>query len=243
MTRKGRWTAEEHRLFLQGMEQHGKGWKKIATLLKSRTVVQIRSHAQKYFQARDNIPPSTTPALITLIRALETSPPSRAVASRKKAADSSDDGRSRKKRTKKAHPSKNKPPTDDAAKTKERSLKDFSHIIETALQGGRIDEKKASRLDLCLAAGDWSEVAYFLLCEQIPLKRKGKGYFCRICQEPKKGHSCPFCPICSTSEDRIRNDDDHVCFNCPVCFEAGKKEKKLVQITREGHVCPYEAVK
>lgn len=46
----GRWTAEEHRLFLQGLEAHGKGWKKIATLIKSRTVVQIRTHAQKYFQ-------------------------------------------------------------------------------------------------------------------------------------------------------------------------------------------------
>jgi SHAQKYF class myb-like DNA-binding protein len=46
----GRWTSEEHRLFLQGLEQHGKGWKKIASLIKSRTVVQIRTHAQKYFQ-------------------------------------------------------------------------------------------------------------------------------------------------------------------------------------------------
>mmetsp|Transcript_31288 Transcript_31288/g.71576 ORF Transcript_31288/g.71576 Transcript_31288/m.71576 type:complete len:439 (-) Transcript_31288:2267-3583(-) len=46
----GRWTAEEHRLFLKGLEEHGKGWKKIASLIKSRTVVQIRTHAQKYFQ-------------------------------------------------------------------------------------------------------------------------------------------------------------------------------------------------
>ena len=46
----GRWTADEHRLFLQGLEQHGKGWKKIATLIRSRTVVQIKTHAQKYFQ-------------------------------------------------------------------------------------------------------------------------------------------------------------------------------------------------
>jgi SHAQKYF class myb-like DNA-binding protein len=46
----GRWTTEEHRLFLQGLEQHGKGWKKIASLIQSRTVVQIRTHAQKYFQ-------------------------------------------------------------------------------------------------------------------------------------------------------------------------------------------------
>ena len=46
----GRWTAEEHNLFLQGLELHGKGWKKIAGLIKSRTFVQIRTHAQKYFQ-------------------------------------------------------------------------------------------------------------------------------------------------------------------------------------------------
>ncbi|GMH53379.1 hypothetical protein TrST_g1279 [Triparma strigata] len=46
----GRWTAEEHRLFLQGLELHGKGWKKIASLIRTRTVVQIRTHAQKYFQ-------------------------------------------------------------------------------------------------------------------------------------------------------------------------------------------------
>ena len=43
----GRWTAEEHRLFLAGLEQHGKGWKKIASLIKSRTVVQIRTTCQK----------------------------------------------------------------------------------------------------------------------------------------------------------------------------------------------------
>eukprot|EP00579_Thalassiosira_antarctica_P005066 CAMPEP_0201880158 /NCGR_PEP_ID=MMETSP0902-20130614/10846_1 /ASSEMBLY_ACC=CAM_ASM_000551 /TAXON_ID=420261 /ORGANISM="Thalassiosira antarctica, Strain CCMP982" /LENGTH=366 /DNA_ID=CAMNT_0048408135 /DNA_START=74 /DNA_END=1174 /DNA_ORIENTATION=- len=47
----GRWTAEEHRLFLQGLEQYGnKGWKEIATLIQSRTIVQTRTHAQKYFK-------------------------------------------------------------------------------------------------------------------------------------------------------------------------------------------------
>jgi len=45
----GRWTREEHHLFLRGLELHGKGWKKIASLIKTRTVVQIRTHAQKYF--------------------------------------------------------------------------------------------------------------------------------------------------------------------------------------------------
>lgn len=45
----GRWTREEHNAFLRGLELHGKGWKKIASLIKTRTVVQIRTHAQKYF--------------------------------------------------------------------------------------------------------------------------------------------------------------------------------------------------
>jgi len=46
----GRWSYEEHRLFLKGLEMHGKGWKKIAGLIITRTVVQIRTQAQKYFQ-------------------------------------------------------------------------------------------------------------------------------------------------------------------------------------------------
>ena len=46
----GRWTSEEHQFFLDGLQQYGKEWKKIADLIKSRTVVQIRTHAQKYFQ-------------------------------------------------------------------------------------------------------------------------------------------------------------------------------------------------
>ena len=45
----GRWTREEHHMFLKGLEMHGKGWKKIAAYIKTRTVVQIRTHAQKYF--------------------------------------------------------------------------------------------------------------------------------------------------------------------------------------------------
>jgi len=61
----GRWTAEEHHLFLRGLELHGKGWKKIATLIQSRTVVQIRTHAQKYFQKLSKahqLPPNSSVA-------------------------------------------------------------------------------------------------------------------------------------------------------------------------------------
>ncbi|KAE9356414.1 hypothetical protein PF008_g3642 [Phytophthora fragariae] len=47
----GRWTEAEHKLFLQGLETFPyRAWKKIATLIKTRTVVQIRTHAQKYYQ-------------------------------------------------------------------------------------------------------------------------------------------------------------------------------------------------
>jgi len=41
---------DEHTLFLEGLRLHGKGWKQIASMIQSRTVVQIRTHAQKYFQ-------------------------------------------------------------------------------------------------------------------------------------------------------------------------------------------------
>ena len=46
----GRWEKEEHLVFLQGLERHGKQWKLIANMIGTRTVVQVRTHAQKYFQ-------------------------------------------------------------------------------------------------------------------------------------------------------------------------------------------------
>lgn len=45
----GRWTTEEHLLFIQGLTKYGKDWKKIEEILKSRDGAQIRSHAQKFF--------------------------------------------------------------------------------------------------------------------------------------------------------------------------------------------------
>lgn len=49
-TTTGRWTHDEHQLFLEGLKLYKKQWKQIADLIKTRTVVQIRTHAQKYFQ-------------------------------------------------------------------------------------------------------------------------------------------------------------------------------------------------
>jgi len=45
------WTAEEHKLFLLGLAQFGKGnWRSIANeAVLTRTPTQVASHAQKYF--------------------------------------------------------------------------------------------------------------------------------------------------------------------------------------------------
>lgn len=51
----GRWTKEEHDDFLAGLKIHGKDWKKVAARVKTRTVVQIRTHAQKYLQKLQKI--------------------------------------------------------------------------------------------------------------------------------------------------------------------------------------------
>lgn len=48
--RVGRWTVEEHKNFLYGYQIHGKSWKNVAAYVKTRSVVQVRTHAQKYFQ-------------------------------------------------------------------------------------------------------------------------------------------------------------------------------------------------
>jgi SHAQKYF class myb-like DNA-binding protein len=46
-TKVGRWTEEEHGVFCKGMREFPKQWKTIAAMVKTRTVVQIRTHAQK----------------------------------------------------------------------------------------------------------------------------------------------------------------------------------------------------
>ncbi|GMI62285.1 hypothetical protein ScalyP_jg11799 [Parmales sp. scaly parma] len=46
----GRWTLEEHQLFLEGMNLYGKGGlKDIQALIQTRTMLQIRTHAQKCY--------------------------------------------------------------------------------------------------------------------------------------------------------------------------------------------------
>jgi SHAQKYF class myb-like DNA-binding protein len=57
----GRWSDQEHEVFLEGLTKYGKQWKTIATLIGTRTVVQVRTHAQKYFQKMEKSKQSDGP--------------------------------------------------------------------------------------------------------------------------------------------------------------------------------------
>ena len=45
----GRWTDEEHQLFMEGLKLFNKDWRAIERYIGTRTCSQIRSHAQKFF--------------------------------------------------------------------------------------------------------------------------------------------------------------------------------------------------
>lgn len=76
---RGRWTTEEHNLFEEGLRKYGKQWKRIALEIPTRTVVQIRTHAQKFFQKLAKVDPGTS----TSIALKPPNPPSSATITRK----------------------------------------------------------------------------------------------------------------------------------------------------------------
>ena len=45
----GRWTKKEHEVFLEGLKELGKNWREISMIMKTRSPVQVRTHAQKFF--------------------------------------------------------------------------------------------------------------------------------------------------------------------------------------------------
>jgi len=49
ISNEGRWSEEEHEKFLEGIVKYGKNWKKVKTLIGTRTITQVISHAQKFF--------------------------------------------------------------------------------------------------------------------------------------------------------------------------------------------------
>jgi len=64
----GRWTTEEHARFLSGIAKYGtKHWTAIANVVKTRTVVQVRTHAQKFFKKRGILRPNADPDMARAI--------------------------------------------------------------------------------------------------------------------------------------------------------------------------------
>lgn len=51
--REGKWSQEEHELFVEGLRLYGKKWTRISELVKTRANDAIRSHAQKFFKKID----------------------------------------------------------------------------------------------------------------------------------------------------------------------------------------------
>lgn len=45
----GRWTRTEHDRFIKALEKFGRDWTSVQKFVKTRSLSQVRSHAQKFF--------------------------------------------------------------------------------------------------------------------------------------------------------------------------------------------------
>eukprot|EP00212_Chloropicon_laureae_P000089 CAMPEP_0198445476 /NCGR_PEP_ID=MMETSP1453-20131121/495_1 /TAXON_ID=1461543 ORGANISM="Unidentified sp., Strain RCC701" /NCGR_SAMPLE_ID=MMETSP1453 /ASSEMBLY_ACC=CAM_ASM_001118 /LENGTH=78 /DNA_ID=CAMNT_0044166199 /DNA_START=72 /DNA_END=305 /DNA_ORIENTATION=- len=44
------WTANEHERFLVGLSTHGRQWVEVAKVVRTKTLLQVHSHATNYFK-------------------------------------------------------------------------------------------------------------------------------------------------------------------------------------------------
>ncbi|KAJ9564525.1 hypothetical protein OSB04_000491 [Centaurea solstitialis] len=68
-----RWTEEEHKKFLEALKLYGRAWRRIEEHVGTKTAVQIRSHAQKFFSKV--VRESTTSGDASEVKPIEIPPP------------------------------------------------------------------------------------------------------------------------------------------------------------------------
>ncbi|XP_032243147.2 deubiquitinase MYSM1 isoform X2 [Nematostella vectensis] len=49
------WTKEEQDLFMEGLKLHGRSWTRIATMIPTRTVLQVKNYANQYFRNKHKV--------------------------------------------------------------------------------------------------------------------------------------------------------------------------------------------
>ncbi|XP_030583647.1 histone H2A deubiquitinase MYSM1 [Archocentrus centrarchus] len=70
-----RWSKQEKELFEEGLAQFGRRWTKIAKLMESRTVLQVKSYARQYFKHKAKSEPSPADSSVAPMIQLQPSPP------------------------------------------------------------------------------------------------------------------------------------------------------------------------
>ena len=100
--------------------------------------------------------------------------------------------------------------------------------LEDLKSEGRINNSKAGRIERIIQSeGSGGKIVVELFDKLIPKKRVK--YSCRICEVPKKGHDCPYCEVCSTSDPGKQYKKGHECLNCSECYFREKRKKKIYQ--------------
>ena len=100
--------------------------------------------------------------------------------------------------------------------------------VKTLKSNKRISKSRADNIEKIMKSkGSWKKIVDNLFDEFTPTPRTKckEGYKCRICEVPKRGHNCPYCEVCSTSDNKVIKKG-HKCPNCHTCFDKGKAEKK-----------------